>query len=53
MQQRDRRVAALLAMTNWVRVSPDDILTSDAMPGVAIDLGPIFARIRGAVLPDR
>ena len=31
---------------------PDDILTSDAMPGVAIDLGPIFARIRSAVLPD-
>ncbi len=31
---------------------PDDILTSDAMPGVAIDLGPIFSRIRGAVLPD-
>ena len=31
---------------------PDDILTSDAMPGVAIDLGPIFARIRGAALPD-
>ena len=31
---------------------PDDILTSEAMPGVAIDLGPIFARIRGAVFPD-
>ena len=31
---------------------PDDILTSDAMPGVAIDLAPIFARIRGAALPD-
>lgn len=31
---------------------PDDVLTSDAMPGVAIDLGPIFARIRGAALPD-
>ncbi len=30
----------------------DDILTSDAMPGVAIDLGPIFARIRGAALPE-
>ena len=30
----------------------NDILTSDAMPGVAIDLGPIFARIRSAVLPD-
>ena len=32
--------------------SPDDVLTSDAMPGVAIDLTSIFARIRGAVLPD-
>ena len=31
---------------------PDDVLTSDAIPGVAIDLGPIFARIRGAALPD-
>ena len=31
---------------------PDDVLTSDAMPGVAIDLAPIFARIRGAVLPE-
>ena len=31
---------------------PDDILTSDAMPGVAIDLGPIFARIRSVALPD-
>ena len=31
---------------------PDDILTSDAMPGVAIDLAPIFARIRGAALRD-
>ncbi len=31
---------------------PDDILTSEAMPGVAIDLSPIFARIRGAVFPD-
>ena len=26
--------------------SPDDVLTSDAMPGVAIELGPIFARVR-------
>ena len=31
---------------------PDDVLTSEAMPGVAIELGPIFARIRGAALPD-
>ena len=30
----------------------NDVLTSDAMPGVAIDLGPIFARIRGAALPE-
>ncbi|MDE2785808.1 MAG: Uma2 family endonuclease [Chloroflexota bacterium] len=29
-----------------------DVLTSEAMPGVAIDLGPIFARIRGAALPE-
>ena len=27
----------------------DDVLTSDVMPGVAIDLAPIFARLRGAV----
>ena len=27
---------------------PDDVLTSDAMPGVAIELGPIFARLRSA-----
>ena len=31
---------------------PEDILTSDAIPGVAIDLAPIFARIRGAALPS-
>ena len=31
---------------------PNDVLTSEAMPGVAIDLGPIFARIRSVVLPD-
>lgn len=30
----------------------DDVLTSEAMPGVAIDLGPIFALIRGVALPD-
>ncbi|MDE2785807.1 MAG: Uma2 family endonuclease [Chloroflexota bacterium] len=29
-----------------------DTLTSEAMPGVAIDLGPIFAQIRGSALPD-
>ncbi len=27
----------------------DDVLTSDVMPGVAIDLAPIFARLRSAV----
>lgn len=30
----------------------DDVLTSEAMPGVAIDLGPIFALIRGVALSD-
>jgi Uma2 family endonuclease len=30
----------------------DDVLTSEAMPGVAIDLGPLFARIRSVALPD-
>ena len=30
----------------------NDVLTSEAMPGVAIDLGPIFALIRGAALPE-
>ena len=30
----------------------DDVLTSEAMPGVAIDLGPIFTLIRGVALPD-
>ena len=29
----------------------NDVLTSEVMPGVAIELGPIFARIRGAALP--
>ena len=29
----------------------NDVLTSEVMPGVAIDLEPIFARIRGAALP--
>ena len=28
---------------------PDNILTSDAMPGVAIDLAPIFGRLRGII----
>ena len=30
----------------------NDVLTSEAMPGVAIELGPIFALIRGAALPE-
>ena len=29
----------------------NEVLTSEVMPGVAIDLGPIFALIRGAALP--
>ena len=45
-------VGAGQSMTLARVYGPDDILTSDAMPGVAIDLGPIFARIRGAALPD-
>ena len=40
------------AMTLAQVYGANDILTSDAMPGVAVDLGPIFDRIRGAVLPD-
>ena len=30
----------------------NEVLTSEVMPGVAIDLGPIFALIRGAALPE-
>ena len=30
----------------------DEVLTSEAMPDVSIDLGPIFALIRGVALPD-
>ncbi len=30
----------------------NEILTSQAIPGIAIDLVPIFDRIRGAALPD-
>ena len=30
----------------------DDVLTSEAMPCVSIDLSPIFALIRGAALPE-
>ena len=31
---------------------PNEILTSQAIPGIAIDLSRIFDRIRGAALPD-
>ena len=34
------------AMTLERVYGPDDVLTSDVMPGVAIELGPIFARLR-------
>ena len=34
------------AMTLVQVYTANDVLTSDAMPGVAIDLGPIFARVR-------
>ena len=30
----------------------NDVLTSDVLPGVSIDLAPIFALIRGAALPE-
>ena len=30
----------------------NDVLTSDAIPGLAIELAPIFALIRGAALPE-
>lgn len=30
----------------------DEILTSDSIPGISIDLAPIFALVRGAALPD-
>ena len=39
-------------MTLTTVYSANDILTSDAIPGIAIDLAPIFALIRGAVLPE-
>ncbi len=40
------------AMT-LVRVyAANDVLISSAMPGVSIALGPIFALVRGAALPD-
>ena len=41
-----------LAMTLLQVYSANDIVTSDVMPGVSIDLGPIFALIRGAALTD-
>ena len=39
-------------MTLAMVYGANDVLTSDAMPGVAIELGPIFALIRGAALPE-
>ena len=40
------------AMTLVQVYAANDVLTSETMPGVAIELGPIFARIRGAALPE-
>ena len=40
------------AMTLAQVYAANDVLTSEAMPGVSIDLEPIFARIRAAALPD-
>ena len=40
------------AMTLAQVYAANDVLTSEAMPGVSIDLGPIFALIRGAAWPD-
>ena len=40
------------AMTLVQVYAADDVLTSEAMPGVSINLGPIFALIQGAALPE-
>ena len=40
------------AMTLAQVYTAADVLTSEALPGVAIDLSPIFALIRGAALPE-
>lgn len=39
-------------MTLTTVYGADDVLVSDAIPGLAIDLAPIFALIRGATLPE-
>ena len=39
-------------MTLTTVYGADDVLVSDAIPGLAIDLAPIFALIRGAALPE-
>lgn len=39
-------------MTLVQAYAASDVLTSETMPGVSIELGPIFARIRGAALPE-
>ena len=39
-------------MTLAALYGANDVLTSEAIPGIAINLAPIFALIRGAVLPD-
>ena len=41
-----------VTMTLAAVYGPDDILTSDVIPGASIELAPIFALIRGAVLPE-
>ena len=40
------------AMTLAAVYGPDDILASDVMPCVSINLAPIFALIWGAALPE-
>ena len=39
-------------MTLTTVYGADEVLVSDAIPGLAIDLAPIFALIRGAALPE-
>jgi Uma2 family endonuclease len=39
-------------MTLTTVYGADEVLVSDAIPGLAIDLAPIFALIRGAPLPE-
>jgi Uma2 family endonuclease len=40
------------SLTLETMYSAEDVLTSEAIPGVAIDLGAIFALLRDAALPD-